>query len=462
MSGRYNRSSRSRSRRRRYSRSRSRDYHKSPRYVDRDHYNTNRHFDRYEHNDYRESRRDRRRDNKDMRGNIDYHYKPRSYEPLKTRWDEQPKAVDSVELQQQLNVHQEKAAKRLYVGNINTTTSERDIIDAFNDAMRRGDYINKNDVGDVITSVQVNYEKSYAFVEFRSIDEAVKALSLDGFPIKGASVKVRRPKDFNPVIPFISGLAKLMEPGTTQPRESILYMGNIPLQMTDEEIRKRLENLNPLKHFFVNVTLYLNIKTQNLKKKLNLFNGITLSGSLIDVCSGIDGFKHFPNAALSSLHSAMFPTTTDLVIATILNSSVGYNTVFEKVLHVNDDVENYNATRVIVIFNMINPVDLKSEQRYNELIDDLREVSREYGNAISISVPRPTDDLKNPNGLGRVFIEFENVEMAKRAWSGFSHKRYCNRSLLVAFYSEEKYNNRSFGYVEEEKDDVENDDSMSQ
>ncbi|ELP84237.1 splicing factor u2af large subunit, putative [Entamoeba invadens IP1] len=384
---------------------------------------------------------------------------------IKSRWDEQPVADASL-LQQQLNVHQEKGSRRVYVGNINTTTTEQDIVEAFNDAMRRGDYVDKNDKSDIIVSTEVNYEKSYAFIEFRTFDQAVKALSLDGLTIKGASVKVRRPKDFNPVLPFISSLSQLMEVGTTKPRDGVMYMGNIPLQMSDEQIQKKLENLNPLKKYVVvrdpslgapQGKCYCLFEYQNpeYKDKVLAFNGIILGGDKIEVCSGLEGFKHFPTAALNELCMKMFPQRTDIITATLLNSSVGYSDVFERVLHNSEDLSQYECTRVIVLFNMFFPEDLNNEQRYIELVDDIREACIAYGEVISISIPRPTETNKRPSGIGRAFVEFKDVEMAKTCWREIVKRRYDNRQIVAGFYSESKYNSRSFGYVTEEKEDEE-------
>ncbi|BFU18379.1 U2 snRNP auxiliary factor large subunit, putative [Entamoeba histolytica HM-1:IMSS-B] len=501
MAGRYDRS---RSRERRYdrdsrsvSRRRRSDYRSSDYSRERD--DRRRYYDRYDRREYsprdriryKSSRRRTRREYSRNEDREDRHRRVPEEErynrsirrradrspslsplgdKLPSRWDEQPKAIDSVQISQQLNVHQERAAKRIYVGNINSSTSEKDIVDAFNEAMRRGDYVDKNDTRDIITHIEVNYERSYAFLEFRTLEEAVKALSLDGLTIKGASVKVRRPKDYNPVLPFISGLSQLMEPGTTNPRESILYMGNIPLQMTDEQIRKKLENLNPLKNFFVirdpdlgapQGKCYCLFEYQNpeYKEKILTFDGINLGGNKIEVCSGVDGFKHLPKASLNELFSKMFPHTTDLVIGTLLNSSVGYSTVFEKILKPSEKIEDQHVSRIIIIFNMVYPEDLTDQQRYIELIDDIRFVCQEYGEVESISIPRPTEENKKPSGLGRVFIEFKTIEGAIKCWKEIIKKRYDNRSLLVGFYSEKKYANRMFGYMEEEKDDEEEKDT---
>ena len=103
--------------------------------------------------------------------------------------------------------------------------------------------------------------------------------------------------------------------------------------------------------------------------------------------------------------------------------------------------------------NIYYPEDLENEQRYIELIDDVLAACQTYGEVVSISIPRPTKEQKKPSGLGRVFVEFKTVEMAKECWQDIVHKRYDNRSLFVGFYSETKYANRSFGYVAEENED---------
>ena len=44
----------------------------------------------------------------------------------------------------------------------------------------------------------INYEKKFAFVEFRTVEETSNAMALDGIMFEGVSVRVRRPNDYNP------------------------------------------------------------------------------------------------------------------------------------------------------------------------------------------------------------------------------------------------------------------------
>lgn len=52
--------------------------------------------------------------------------------------------------------------------------------------------------GPCVVNVYINYEKKFAFVEFRTVDETSNAMALDGIMFEGVSVRVRRPNDYNP------------------------------------------------------------------------------------------------------------------------------------------------------------------------------------------------------------------------------------------------------------------------
>ena len=47
--------------------------------------------------------------------------------------------------------------------------------------------------GEPILSVYVNHAKRFAFLEFRSIDEAASTMALDGIPFHGEALKVFQP-----------------------------------------------------------------------------------------------------------------------------------------------------------------------------------------------------------------------------------------------------------------------------
>ena len=50
--------------------------------------------------------------------------------------------------------------------------------------------------GEPIISAQINAEKGFAFLEFRNIADCTKCLAFDNVEVRGAPVRLRRPKDY--------------------------------------------------------------------------------------------------------------------------------------------------------------------------------------------------------------------------------------------------------------------------
>ncbi len=66
--------------------------------------------------------------------------------------------------------------------------------------------------GNPILACQVNLDKNFAFLEFRSVDETTQAMAFDGINYRGQSLKIRRPHDYQPT-PGTSGGPNVAVPG---------------------------------------------------------------------------------------------------------------------------------------------------------------------------------------------------------------------------------------------------------
>jgi hypothetical protein len=87
-----------------------------------------------------------------------------------------------------------KVDRKLYVGNLPAGVTQSQLVDLLNTAI-----INKrlnSYTGNPVLSAWISQDGHYAFVEFRSIEEANKAFSLNNYPILGQSLKVGRPKTY--------------------------------------------------------------------------------------------------------------------------------------------------------------------------------------------------------------------------------------------------------------------------
>ncbi|CAF3708009.1 unnamed protein product, partial [Adineta steineri] len=129
-------------------------------------------------------------------------------------------------------VHQ---SRRLYVGNIPFGVSENAMMEFFNQQMQLTGLSQTE--GSPVIAVQINLDKNFAFLEFRSIDETTAAMAFDGIVFQGQSLKIRRPRDYQPM------------PGGDLPNSNVpgvvstvvadspfkIFLGGLPNYLTDDQ-----------------------------------------------------------------------------------------------------------------------------------------------------------------------------------------------------------------------------------
>lgn len=76
-----------------------------------------------------------------------------------------------------------RQARRLYVGNIPFGVTEEEMMEYFNQQMHLSGLAQA--AGNPVLACQINLDKNFAFLEFRSIDETTQAMAFDGINFKG-------------------------------------------------------------------------------------------------------------------------------------------------------------------------------------------------------------------------------------------------------------------------------------
>merc|ERR1712166_1411524 len=153
-------------------------------------------------------------------------------------------------LHQQSQINRQ--ARRLYVGNIPYGISELEMMQFFNEQMAIAKLAMED--GEPIISSQINVEKNFAFLEFRNTEECTKAMMFDGIAVRGQTVKIRRPKDYqppagadpDPVAPqHVAGVISTVVADTPHK----VYIGGLPFDLKDEHCKELLQTFGPLKAF---------------------------------------------------------------------------------------------------------------------------------------------------------------------------------------------------------------------
>lgn len=143
-----------------------------------------------------------------------------------------------------------RQARRLYVGNMPFGVTEEEVMEFFNQQMHLAGLAQA--AGNPVLACQgggmVNLDKNFAFLEFRSIDEATQAIAFDGINFKGQSLKIRRPHDYQPMpgmsehptlampadnVPVIAGVVSTVVPDSPHK----IFIGGLPNYLNEDQVR---------------------------------------------------------------------------------------------------------------------------------------------------------------------------------------------------------------------------------
>ncbi|TMW51304.1 hypothetical protein DOY81_003623 [Sarcophaga bullata] len=100
-------------------------------------------------------------------------------------------------------------------------------------------------------------------------------------------------------------------------------------------------------------------------------------------------------------------------------------------------------TEVLCLLNMVTAEELRDEEEYEEILEDIKEECNKYGVVRSVEIPRPIDDVDVP-GLGKVFVEFNSVIDCQKAQQALTGRKFSERVVVTSYYDPDKYHRREF------------------
>uniref|UniRef100_A0A8U8C057 Splicing factor U2AF subunit n=1 Tax=Geospiza parvula TaxID=87175 RepID=A0A8U8C057_GEOPR len=259
-----------------------------------------------------------------------------------------------------------------------------------------------------VLAVQINQDKNFAFLEFRSVDETTQAMAFDGIIFQGQSLKIRRPHDYQP-LPGMSENPSVYVPGvvsTVVPDSAHkLFIGGLPNYLNDDQVKELLTSFGPLKAFNLvkdsatglskgyAFCEYVDINVTDQVLPCGGLNGMQLGDKKLLVQRASVGAK---NATLSTINQ----TPVTLQVPGLMSSQVQMGG---------------HPTEVLCLLNMVLPEELLDDEEYEEIVEGLpvpRERGR-YGTVKSIEIPRPVDGVEVP-GCGKVRDERYGVTCVPR------------------------------------------------
>lgn len=321
-------------------------------------------------------------------------------------------------------------SRRLYVGNIPFGVSESAMMDFFNQQMSLTGLAQSE--GMPVIAVQINLDKNFAFLEFRSIDETTAAMAFDGIVFQGQSLKIRRPRDYQ-AMPGLGDQATVPGVVSTVVGDSPfkIFIGGLPNYLTDDQVKELLSSFGPLKAF-------------NLVK-----DAVTGLSRGYAFCEYVDPL--ITDAAIQGLNGMQLGDKKLIVQLASIGAKTG---VIPVTGNINAPVTvqvpglqftpgSAATTEVLCLLNMVTEDELLDDDEYEEILEDVKDECNKYGAVKSIEIPRPIPGVDVP-GVGKIFVEFTSHGESQKAQTALTGRKFANRVVVTSFYDPDKYHRRQF------------------
>ncbi|XP_075158398.1 splicing factor U2AF 50 kDa subunit-like [Haematobia irritans] len=326
-----------------------------------------------------------------------------------------------------------RQARRLYVGNIPFGVTEDEMMEFFNQQMHLTGLAQAD--GNPVLACQINLDKNFAFLEFRSTDETTQAMAFDGINFKGQSLKIRRPHDYQPM-PGVVDASPMPQPVSNGVISTVvpdsphkIFIGGLPNYLNEEQVKELLLSFGQLRAFNLvkdtgtglskgyAFTEYVDHTITD--QAIAGLNGMQLGDKKLIVQRASVGAKNAQNNSATAA-----PVTIQVPGLAMLGISGP-------------------PTEVLCLLNMVTPDELRDEDEYEDILEDIKEECNKYGVVRSVEIPRPIEGVDVP-GCGKVFVEFNSVMDCQKAQQALTGRKFSDRVVVTSYFDPDKYHRREF------------------
>jgi len=338
------------------------------------------------------------------------------------------------------NPNLQRQSRRLYIGSITPEINEQNLTDLFNTKMEEMG-VGTGGPGNPVLAVQCNYEKSYAFVEFRSAEDATAAMGLDGVMFINGPLKIRRPKD------YLGGeFTGMSVPGvvSTNVPDSInkIFVGGLPSYLNEEQVQELLKSFGELKAFHL-------VRENGTGQSKGYAFFEYADASVTDVaCQGLNGMELGDRYLVvqRAAVGAKNPDGTSMIPPDPSEINIPKPIMPAQVA----DSSAATGSRILLMLNMVVAEDLMDDNDYADILEDVREECGSHGEIDDLRIPRPVKRDKSAGhqaaaeaqradeaaGVGRVYIKYADSEGANKALNALAGRSFAGRSIIATLLSD--------------------------
>lgn len=311
--------------------------------------------------------------------------------------------------------------------------------------------------GACVVNVYINYEKKFAFVELRTVEEASNAMALDGIMFEGVTVRIRRPADYNPASaaplgpsmpnPNLNLAAIGMDRSRDMPaapqqgapaqmpmipphmgapadqQADRVFVGGLPYYLTEEQCRELLSSFGVIRTFDL-------IKDRQTGDSKGYGFVVYDDTSVTDVAiAGLHGMRMGDRSLTVRRAEGQLRNAQPIVPAMAMPEGGIQPAMFTAA-----------APHVVKLTDAITTEELQNEEEYNDIMEDMKEEFAKFGTVRAVHIPRlPAEGSAPPAGLGKVLIEFAEPASALAARNAVHGRKFGGRVVQAALVTEEDF-----------------------
>lgn len=328
-----------------------------------------------------------------------------------------------------------RQSKRLFVHNLPSHSTDEAIVNFFNLQLNG---LNVVEGTDPCISAQTSKDHSFALLEFKTPAETTVALALDGMTMEdndsmeytngttnGASqgLTVRRPKDY--IVP--SNLEEVEEQeGTVSPvvpdTPNKISITNLLSNLTDDQVTELLVAFGQLKAFVL-------VKDRSTEESRGIAFCEYADPAVTDIAvEGLNGME------LGDKHLKVQRASIGVTQAAGLE--MGVNAMSMLAGTTSTDLDE---GRVLQLLNMVTAEELIDNEDYQEICEDVKEECEKYGEILEMKIPRPSGGSRQSNGVGKIFVKYDNADSARKALQALAGRKFADRTVVTTYFSEENF-----------------------
>ncbi|TKR75716.1 hypothetical protein L596_016969 [Steinernema carpocapsae] len=314
-------------------------------------------------------------------------------------------------------------SRRLYVGNIPFGCNEEAMLDFFNQQMHLCGLAQAD--GNPVLACQINLDKNFAFIEFRSIDETTAGMAFDGINFMGQQLKIRRPRDYQPMTAAYEHCVNMPVSNIVVDSPHKLFIGGLPSYLTDEQVKELLSSFGQLKAFNL-------VMDQQTGQSKGYAFAEYLDPTLTDqAIAGLNGMQLGDKKLVVQLSCAGNRQTNTAAFAQVQVAGIDLSQGAGP------------PTEVLCLMNMVTEDDLKDDEEYEDILEDIKEECSKYGHVKSLEIPRAIAGTEIA-GVGKVFVEFHDKNECQKAQAALTGRKFSNRVVVTSYFDPDRYHRRQF------------------